>query len=275
MAHPLDASIQRIHQAGHKFMELQDAFARVMDGPNGYRAVVEKAPDGRELTIKAHIPGRLPPRWGTMIAEPFDRTRSCLDQLARALVVLGGNQPDHRTAFPIVRDQAAFERAAALHLRGVTPDLQAIVESLQPFGAESAGLEAEPLWLLHEVNAIQPRRVLQTVEVSLTSSRFEPTGAPAPDVEKVYERGPGPVEDGAVLARFQLPGATETPVNVQTESSFDIAFQLDVLPAGLPVSAMLRQLILHVHWDVLPAFSDFFPRYPPCSELDHPGPLSL
>ena len=176
MAHPLDASIQRIHQAGHRFMELQEAFARVMDGPNGYRAVVEKDPDGLELTIKAHIPGRLPPRWGAMISEPFDRTRSCLDQLARALVIVGGNQPDNRTAFPIVRDKADFEREAELKLRGVTPEVRAIVESLQPFRAENSEPDAEPLWLLHEVNAIQPRRMLQAVEVSLTSSRFEPTG---------------------------------------------------------------------------------------------------
>jgi hypothetical protein len=275
MAHPLDSSIQRIHEAGHKFMELQDAFARVMDGPSGYRAVVERDPDGRALTIKAHVPGRLPPRWGAMISEPFDRTRSCLDQLARALVVVGGNQPDHRTAFPIARDETDFKREAELHLRGVTPESQAIIESLQPFRTGSAELDTEPLWLLHEFNAIQPHRVLQAVEVSLTSSRFEPTGSPEPEVEKTYEREPGPVADGALLARFQLLGTTETPVNVQTECSFDIAFQPRVLPARMPVSAVLQQLILHVHWDVLPAFSAFFPRYPACSELDHPGPLSL
>jgi hypothetical protein len=275
MTHPLDASIQRIHDAGHKFMELQDAFARVMDGPNGYRAVIEHDLKGREFTIKAHIPGRLPARWGAMISEPFDRTRSCLDQLARALIVVGGNQPDNRTAFPIVWDEADFERESDLKLRGVTPEIRAIVESLQPFRAGSATPDAEPLWLLHEFTAIQTHRVLQAVDISLTSTRFEPIEAPEPGVEKVYERAPGPVEDGATLAHFRLLGSTEMPVNVQTECSFDITFQPRVLPSGMPVSVVLQHLILHVHWDVLPAFSDFFPRYPRCSEVDHPGPLSL
>src|SRR6185295_8208105 len=106
----------RIHQAGQHFMELEAAFARAMYGPDGYRAVAEHDPEGREVIVRARVPAKLPTRWGAMIAEPFDRMRSSLNQLARALVVVSGNQPDIRTAFPIVRDEADFEREAELKL---------------------------------------------------------------------------------------------------------------------------------------------------------------
>ncbi len=80
------------------------------------------------------------------IGDVLYNLRSALDHTVWQLVIANGQEPDRGNAYPICRDQAAFDIAKGRALKGVSFEAQEAILQYQPWRPSQHGLD---LWLLH------------------------------------------------------------------------------------------------------------------------------
>jgi hypothetical protein len=135
--------------------------------------------------------------------------RGTLDYLAWQLVLLSGQQPTDRTAFPIVKEGKNWGSACGDRLAGINAQWVSMVESLQPYHRLDAP-ELHPLAVLDHVNNINKHRALPITVMRLQSWKPSIGGDIGGRTVQFEIRPLQPVEDGAEFyaVRFE-PTLTE------------------------------------------------------------------
>ena len=149
---------------------------------------------GHEFVVRFDEP--VDPTWALVLGEVIHGFRTSLDHLAFTLAErYTGPLPDdvaEQSEFPIFW-RPPKGNALAKKIRGVDPNAQALIESLQPY--RDPDYRENPLWVLHELDRKRKHRTLPVVAAAANTSAFvNPFGLTAMMVSA------GRVEDGTVIA---------------------------------------------------------------------------
>jgi hypothetical protein len=189
-----------------------------------------------------------------MIGDCVHNARSALDYVAWRL--LGGDLTDRITQFPIYLDPADFNTARWRLTRivrkrppvrlGIHPDALIAIKNCQPYVRSDP--EANPLWLLQELDARDKHKLLTMTFFFAFGAMFEIHAPAGTRYEaRVHRNG---LEDGAVIADVQFPPDTpESEVQVKASSLSDVSFEKGIVPIGQ------RGILAHLD-DILSAVKD-------------------
>jgi hypothetical protein len=126
------------------------------------QANVELTEDGPQIGIQQYrnitIRRVLPFEAISCAGDIIQNLRSSLDHLAYQLVLVNGNQPTPRTAFPICEDCATYKRDKIRKIEGMRDDAKEAIDRLKPYRGGN-----DLLWKLHSLNNIDKHRLLFTV----------------------------------------------------------------------------------------------------------------
>ena len=108
---------------------------------------------------------RTPIEWSVRAGEILHNLRSTLDHLVWQLVLANGQEPNRQNEYPIVNDESKWSRKRE-RLKGVTPRVEAIIKSLQPYtGGLYLPFDVSAFWTLHTLCNIDKHRHLNMVIV--------------------------------------------------------------------------------------------------------------
>ncbi|MBD8205180.1 hypothetical protein IFU08_09310 [Microbacterium sp. CFBP 8790] len=159
----LEGVVAKILRAGALLAEIDQLALQFMMGNSPTFDVVPNLTH-RSYTVTAHVPSP-PLSIAVMFGEVLHNLRSCLDHVARLLVLAAGgtpvDKPPRATSFPILLD--APSRSLGV-FPGIRPEALEAIESLQPY--RSAEGERHPLWRLSILNNIDKHRLLHVTSLS-------------------------------------------------------------------------------------------------------------
>jgi len=214
------------------------------------------------------------PEWSVLIGDCIYGYRSALDHLAFQLAVANspGKLPSKKiaenSAFPIFNSGPKFHAtnrkgvpttASGLgKISGVSADARAIIERLQPYHRrQNPGAKA--LWQLYELSNIDKHRLLHVTYSSLSGSRFR-LSSTEPIRFHGYEFVPGRLKRGAVIARWNVSGLPDHPIDMDVDAELvtDVTFD-HASPArsvrDQSVMQTLHAIGCFIAFDVLPPLS--------------------
>lgn len=223
MRYPLDGCAAKIRR-GEEHLEAIDAEVQAFLKGHPYRPVAEFDPQSGENIVRVRVISEPSSRLAAIIGDCVHNLRSCLDHLAWQLVLANGEHPDSRTEFPVFKDRDVYENRSASKVRGIAPEMLAIIESLQPYNAPDP--TGEPLWILHDLSRVDKHQELHVVGGTIqgTSHALLTQGG---DIDLVYVRPDGPFEDGAVVQRVRLD-----PADAKVDVHFGVAYAMHFEPGG-------------------------------------------
>jgi hypothetical protein len=161
---------------------------------DSYTAILENAPQVRR-------------EWGVMLGDFLHNTRSALDHLVSALVVVSGGTVHHRHQFPICdtpqrwRQRVVQPSPTASWLGFIDPSHIAVIEAVQPY--QATGLKS--LLVLQRFSNADKHRLIHGAVIN-TTKKPRISGAlvvPLMIGEVLYMEPTTPLEDGAALARYK------------------------------------------------------------------------
>ena len=170
----------------------------------------------------AKIGGPPLPELSALLGDCLHNFRGVLDHMIWfASVIESGDPPPgpKRIAFPAWDDVTTY-KARGLH--AVSPNIRALIETLQPYHA-GKDARTHPLWILCELNNIDKHRELHAVQhIALAPIMSVASSISGPWFEVMAD---GTVEDGTVLARLFTPLAFrpfDVTVNLQVTHGISI-----------------------------------------------------
>lgn len=209
------------------------------------------------------------PDWPLMIGDCVHNLRSAVDHLAWQLVRLNGGGPTTATQFPI--RTSIFRRSPCTGLieptpllvsGGVSQDAMDIIDSVQPYKRRDEA-RTHPLWLIHELDAIDKHRhlVLSVVAVRMAGFSWSGSGNDFESPIKRFVMTRKPLEHNQVVAkvvwrepRDQLNGNLNfTPWVLFGERSPKAV-------VGENVMAVLAKLTYFVEDELVSLFRPLFPE---------------
>ncbi len=169
--------------------ELDVAFSRVF--PGGICPTTVKIHDeGRRHVYRANHPPEPDPVWGAIAGDAIHNLRTALDHLAHQLVLLSGNTPNNRTAFPILNrpPRKWWGRRQLPTIEGGTTEvIRERLDSIQPYHRR----HTHDLDALRDLDNIDKHRVI--VAVSALSrghgQTYDPENPP-PESKTIWTRKP-------------------------------------------------------------------------------------
>lgn len=223
----------------------------------------QQRPDGDILLIRRILGSVAEPsseELMTRIGDFYSALRSSLNHLVSVLTWDHSDKQLKGTDFPVFKDRHVYEqpRRGEHQIRGVDPEAQEVIESLQPYNwAEDA--ETHPLWLIHELanqdkhsmtpwawvyaqNAVP--RVLGTTDMQVVS------------IEALPCEGPVSIGTKFSLVTSRITG--ENPcMEFQDRIEFEVRFGTGTIAAGKSVAGLSRTLRDYVRDEVFPKFERF------------------
>jgi hypothetical protein len=119
----------------------------------------------------------LPPDIPLIVGDCVQNLRTALDYLIWELVLVAGNSPSEKNAFPVCASRKAFQKAIERGLlSGVSDEAIAEVEALQPYHGGN-GFEATVIWVMNQIANINKHRRLLTTVFNPGFSRDSSLGA--------------------------------------------------------------------------------------------------
>lgn len=225
MGYPLDGAAAKVKRAEEHLEAIDAEVQAFLNGdPQPYFTQPEFDSESGEHIVRLYVRRKPPTRLSAMIGDCLNNLRSALDHVAWQLVLINNEIPDRRTEFPIFKDEAPYGSQSPQKIRGIAPEHQAIIEGLQPYRADDP--TGEPLWVLHDLAAIDKHQVLHLVGGTIqgTSSSLLTHGA---TIETVSAATDGPFEDGAVVHRFTID-----PPDAKVDMHFGMGFAIHFDPGG-------------------------------------------
>jgi hypothetical protein len=217
---------------------------------NPYRVLREAEPRDHHFAWRVKVVEQPPlEKWSSLVGECVHALRSALDHTAYALVNCTEFVSD-KPEFPVFYDRAPTEADYAKKLPGVSPEVIAVVEPLQPYNRE--GLK-DPLYAVHQLDILDKHRYLHVVSSALEDSGYHAEGADL----VILDWGVGPFEDGTVIGRFRIDSKPGANVRVYTQFAFGIALGEGEPLAGLPLFPALEWLRVYTG-GVVARFDEFF-----------------
>jgi hypothetical protein len=156
-------------------------------------------PDGLKHTWRVCGKVDTPPQQLSLrLADTLNNWRSALDHLAFDLARSSGQTPKSCTAFPIYRDPDVFaSEHVQRQMKGMTEQMRAIIEGLQPYPGSSSHVTNYHLGLLNSLGNVEKHRHFNLIAVSVDLATFSVDGSDLSD-SFIHQ---GPVENGTILAR--------------------------------------------------------------------------
>ena len=205
-----------------------------------YDVMIEPNHDRTEYVARVDGVVPVPLPISVLVGDCLYNMRSALDHLVYQLVIDNGRTAGFKTAFPIFTDPSLFRettktgkptsRSGMKKIEGCSSAAQAIIEGLQPYARLAGKVNASgpimerlllqnPLKVLDDLTNIDKHRLLH---IAWTSVIHEAVWVQ--DLDNFPDGGGptrfGPVENGAVVARYVFP----RPVD-PTEVSFQISIE--------------------------------------------------
>lgn len=217
----------RLESAGLKLDRAIEHFALlrheagVFMSPQPYTLSPNVEVEGGWQLIRLHVKEEPPMRLAVIAGDVMGNINAALDHLVYALSI---TKPKG-TGFPLFlsgddytrpkKDGSDRERLLA----GVPDDDRAIIDAFQPYEREMRG---DPLWLMREFTNTDKHRITHPAFARPRNIGFEhPTGCEV-TLDTYYR--PGPLHDGAVVARFRVDCADLPPdANVQVKAKVDLS----------------------------------------------------
>jgi len=271
LKHPLDSAYAQTERAIEQIVNLNDeltAFLKLQP----YKVIGEPDPDAPEsavgLIARGSIEKELPLRFSVLTGEIVHNLRTVFDHIVWQLVIANGRSGNYRTGFPVCETPKEFETRALgkyRYIEGrqrpegkierVSPEAQAVIESLQPYNTAKRP-KASALYRLHHLDRIHKHRSLHIVgcaamlhtlyihrswydrdldgRLPVRSMRFR-----FPRIRTWEGKPVIPFEDGAELFRVW----SKDPVDMQQEISFTISFEEPGVVQAQPVVPTLNDLL--------------------------------
>lgn len=247
MGSPLLGCHEKQVRAQEHFETLRNevlAFATPKQGES-YECDSEIDPQTGEEVIRLRISEPVPLlRWGAILGDVFHNLRSILDHLIEQATIHHTGRALPRTEFPIFdiergtsgivgyRDAQRKQpkkpdpRSGLFKVRGISPELQTLVERLQPYQRGSAA-HLHPLWRLHRFDILDKHKIIPVVGIAGSLNFFGVGGPGAAQLiqsKSIRIRSLIPYEDGAEMARFRVTEGTVAPVDVKMGLTMQIRF---------------------------------------------------
>lgn len=225
-------------------------------------------------------------RLSLLIGDCLQAFRSALDhlafELACAFTVPMTEEIEKDSNFPILSDldKTGFGRgphkwlSSRAKVRGMDPGAQTVIEGLQPYKRGNA-YDADPLWILGELNNIDKHRVLHVAQRALEgagmpvngpnlprelwSSNVRALGLASGESFTIRTGGYIAAEGRTLVARWpMLPIDPDAPMHMNFRPALDVVFASDTpLTAEAPVLEVLREIDDHIMSRVLPPLVGF------------------
>lgn len=179
-----------------------------------------------------------PFEWNAIVGDALYNFRSALDHLAWQLVLVNGNQPTRRTAFPIFDDPDLYKRSKPSKLKGMSDEAKALIEQTQPCFGRNPHRNKVLTWLEALHNVDKHRHLNLTVAATIGGLWSPGLPVTAPEETFIYE---GPIQEKTELARVP-----EKYAYVEFRPALDVAFGDGTPAAGqsvLYVLIAIRELL--------------------------------
>lgn len=254
MPHPLDGIRLKLARAQKHLDEVARITKPFEIGE--CRVVPERSADGSAVLWVVHLPP-VPDTLPVVIGDCLFNLRSALDHTVWQLVKANSARPTTRTAFPIAASAAAYKRASARGLAGVSAQAESIIERFQPYHGRG-----NPLAILSTLHNIDKHRRLNLVTAVASDTSLLWTR----DGSLVYECiiGHDKLPHRKLAVGFAADSATGRQLladNVQVCGkaamliAFDHLADADLRP--LRVDTSLKQVLDFVRDKVVPDFELF------------------
>ncbi len=176
---------------------------------------------------------RVPPRISVLAGEAIHQTRSALDHIASALVLVNKHQTNRETQFPIYKYRPSHEKESLRyeeHMRGMSWSAKALIDGFQPFKVGS-DWESHPLSILKALDNFNRHHALL---VAVGASR------PFVTSDMVGARFAKSPDDPAVFVPISLQ------MNVQRTFAAHVVFQRFGPATNQPVVQSISELWAYV-----------------------------
>jgi hypothetical protein len=182
-----------------------------------YEGVPEVSDDGLEWWIRAVVREQPNPYWSTIIGDAVHNMRSALDYLACELVIKNGGTVTDTTQFPIYDRKDRFVKGSGRRIAGMSSRAAALIETLQPYYGPTPS--EHPLAVLAYLSNGDKHRALQVAHWTTDNLRGEVEAVVGQVKSELVEIHRGPIEDGALIARFRLiPAGSSPPSQVKVNA---------------------------------------------------------
>ena len=236
----LDGIYAKINRAGDQIDSLTADMDRFCtDIRQSIVREVREDSDEQVWVFRGETPS-LPIEWSIRVGEILYHLRSTLDHLVWQLVLANGQEPSHRNAYPIVKDESEWSRNKD-RLKGVTPRVETIVERLQPYtGGIDLPFDVRAFETLYTLCNIDKHRHLNMVIVETSGIDSIVFGVNHPPLNRPSTSPPlqgwgplGKIEKDKVLLCFN-DATVELHPSFQIEVEFEGAGEPRVLVGPVP-----------------------------------------
>lgn len=211
-----------------------------------------------------------------LVGDILHNLRGCLDHLVYALALKHTNPlPDEFTKgsqFPIFGDKTSkgllgagpqmFQSNGLNGIRGIHPDAQTIIKSLQPYH-RGKDFASHPLWVLHDLSNIDKHRLLlvancHSTGVALDVDRFRTEG------NAILLAGTINVHGGFIEGETEVLNCRVAPADPNREMNMeffqplmDIGFKCGSIVDGKGLTHVLADIHNYILTEVIPPLSRF------------------
>ena len=214
-----------------------------------HRYPTERNADGSEYVGRVFFdPIPDPIRWGVIVGDIAHNLRSALNALAWQLVIKAGGRPDFQTEFPIFKDAGLFRVGVKTKLRGVSDEMLAKVEAVQPFQLSPERVTKHALWLLHDLNNMDKHRLILPVVTA-----FQQATPLAVSAGAEIRIAPS-AEHGAVILHV-IPAKPTLELEMKLLLAYRVSIQVE--NTAFEIGQLTHDLGLQVQ-DVGLRFAEFF-----------------
>ena len=179
---PFDHKV-KLDRAWEHLEDLRGKAARWFGGDH-HRLRIEPDPDDNDFVFVMLSADRPPPDlFSVVIGDCLHGFRSALDALAYELASAHTkpltDEIAEQSEFPIFgnsdgKGAQRFANGGRRKIRGIHPDAQAIIETLQPYHKGDWG--TFPLWVLHDLDRIKKHRLLHSVVAATSAASVDESG---------------------------------------------------------------------------------------------------
>jgi hypothetical protein len=265
--HSLDGVRAKLDRAAQHLDALNGEFDLFMknDPDVPWGLVVELNHDAGECRFTWRQETPTPLRWAVVLGEFLYDVRSSLDHLARQLVLVNGRKPDNRTEFPVFHTENDFEGRSCAKTCGMSAEVKAVIEDLQPFRAWPEHPRSTTLWQIHSLCNTDKHRLLNLTSPWMFTARINAIGPGLAWVKEPPKSGRLPLHDKAMIASFKWDTTSESNVEMDFAFTFDVALaegqwasESGEPSKGMAVRNLMGVCLDYMNTTTLPAFEPFF-----------------
>jgi hypothetical protein len=164
---------------------------------NGYCTIKPEEDQERKTTVmRIAIEPKAPDELRLVAGDALFNLRAALDYIITQAILSNGQTPTRSNQFPIAQDPKSFQNAGSRQLAGVSDEVRAILETVQPYHPGN-----EPLRVLSKLHNPDKHQRLNLTSVVADSSHLRTIGGASP-FRLVSDI---PLYDGGIFGNIGIP----------------------------------------------------------------------